>query len=157
MGMNFAVIILVHIDLHAAHITISLIFLKNHTQESFVNFMCTILVLARTLVYSAESVCHEGLLLRAYLNQAQALIGMLSAGINQMGSIFYETEQRKMSALQTGFKSPLIHMKILLPGWWFLHPHAAVILGMLFRNGHDQGRGIYVRCLETISLGRGTV
>lgn len=54
--------------------------------------MCAILVLARTLVYSAESVCHEGLLLRAYLNQAQALIGMLSAGINQMGSIFYETE-----------------------------------------------------------------
>lgn len=61
------------------------------------------------------------------------------------------------AVLQTDFRSPLIFRKNLLPGLWSLHPHMGVILGLLFRDGHDRGRDTNVQCLKTTSLGRGTV
>lgn len=61
------------------------------------------------------------------------------------------------AVLQMDFRSPLNLRKSLLPGLWSLYPHIGVILGPLFRDGHDQGRDTDVQCLKTTSLGRGTV
>lgn len=57
----------------------------------------------------------------------------------------------------TGFRSPLILRKSPLPGLWSSHPHMRVILGLLFRDGRDQGWDADVQRLKTTSLGRGTV